>query len=122
MRIFVLDDGHDRNLRDAVLALAERSKTENGPAVYYLSRNVEPGSKSYFKAGNLQFGIDESEKLGGSEFIASLDADMIPEPGWLRRMIPHLLLHGDIALACPPQVCSTQHPDPKNQLISIVLL
>lgn len=38
-----------------------------------------------------------------SEFIAGLDADMIPSPHWLRTMLPHLLCDPDVALACPPQ-------------------
>lgn len=38
-----------------------------------------------------------------SEYVAGLDADMIPEPHWLRTMLPHLVDDGDVALACPPQ-------------------
>ncbi|USP77535.1 uncharacterized protein yc1106_04809 [Curvularia clavata] len=38
-----------------------------------------------------------------SEFVAGLDADMIPEPHWLRTMMPHLVDDPDVSLACPPQ-------------------
>lgn len=109
LRVFVLDDGHDNNLRDAVALLDKKSKHTANPRLHYLSRKVKPGAKSYFKAGNLQFGIDESERLGSSEFLASLDADMIPERDWLRKLVPHLILSGDIGLACPPQVRSRYH-------------
>lgn len=103
-RVFILDDGHDEKLQEAMKRLSTRSAETNGPKVWYLSRKLEAGFRSYFKAGNLQFGIEESMRWGGSEYIASLDSDMIPEPDWLRRMIPHLLLDNQMALACPPQV------------------
>jgi cellulose synthase/poly-beta-1,6-N-acetylglucosamine synthase-like glycosyltransferase len=103
-RVFVLDDGHDEILREAVEVLSKKSAEKNGPLVLYLSRNLASGVKSYFKAGNLQFGIEKTGRMGGSEYIASLDADMIPESDWLRRMAPHLILEDKVALACPPQV------------------
>ena len=103
-RVFILDDGHDEKLQEAMKRLSTRSAETNGPKIWYLSRKLEAGFRSYFKAGNLQFGIEESMRWGGSEYIASLDSDMIPEPDWLRRMIPHLLLDNQMALACPPQV------------------
>jgi cellulose synthase/poly-beta-1,6-N-acetylglucosamine synthase-like glycosyltransferase len=114
-RVFVLDDARDDSLQDAVQVLGKKSAEKNGPQVRYLSRDpAAPGVKSYFKAGNLQFGIEETKLLGGSEYLASLDADMIPEPDWLRRMIPHLVLEDKAALACPPQVFenrpSSGHP------------
>lgn len=103
-RVFLLDDGHDEKLREELQRLSKKSAEINGPQVRYLSRKLDAGVRSYFKAGNLQFGIERSMSWGGSEYIASLDSDMIPEPDWLRRMIPHLVLDDQIALACPPQV------------------
>ena len=103
-RVFVLDDGHDEKLREAVEALSKQSSEKDGPQLWYISRRLKAAVKSYFKAGNLQYGIEETERLGGSEFLASLDADMIPESDWLRRMMPHLILENEMALACPPQV------------------
>lgn len=38
-----------------------------------------------------------------SEYVAGLDADMIPEPQWLRTMLPHLIDEAKMALVCPPQ-------------------
>ena len=107
VRVFVLDDGHDSELRHAVdkLKLKLRLDKPAGPPVIYLSRPVVSGEPSHYKSGNLRYGIEQSQRLGaGSEFFAGLDADMIPEPDWLSRMVPHLLLHDEVALACGPQV------------------
>ena len=104
LRVFILDDGRSEQLRDAVGLLNKTSAKKHGPQIHYLSRKPKPGGSSHFKAGNLRFGLEETRRLGGSEFVASLDADMIPEPDWLRRMIPHLILEDSLAMACPPQV------------------
>lgn len=105
-RVFLLDDGHDEKLRDAITALNASLVGKGKTRIIYLARKTEVGIKSDFKAGNLRFGIEESERLGGSEFLAGLDADMIPESDWLRRMLPHLMLDEKLALAQPPQVQS----------------
>ena len=104
-RVFVLDDGHDAELQQAVEMLKLRlGKATNG-SVIYLSRTVQPGQPSHFKSGNLRFGIEESQRLGaGSDYVAGLDADMVPEPNWLRSMVPHVLLQDKVAMACGPQV------------------
>ena len=102
-RVAVLDDGHDEKLREAVDTLS-KALGQCGPKILYLSRRLNPGELSHFKAGNLQYGINETKRLGGSEFLASLDADMIVQPDWLAKLIPHLLLHDELALAIPPQV------------------
>ena len=104
LRVFLLDDGHDQGLQQAVILLNARLADQKKPQVVYLSRKVEAGSKSYFKAGNLRYGIDKSHRQGSSELLAGLDTDMIPRSDWLRRMVPHLLLDDRLALACPPQV------------------
>ncbi|MCJ1230379.1 hypothetical protein MMC12_007052 [Toensbergia leucococca] len=103
-RIFVLDDSRDADLRHAVDLLKLGLDRVAGPQVIYLSRTVMPGQPSYFKSGNLRFGIEQSQRLGeGSMLLAGLDADMIPEPSWLRQMVPHLLLREEVAIACGPQ-------------------
>lgn len=104
LRVFLLDDGHDQGLQQAVILLNARLADHKKPQVVYLSRRVEAGAKSYFKAGNLRYGIDESHRQGSSELLAGLDTDMIPRSDWLRKMVPHLLLDDRLALACPPQV------------------
>ncbi len=108
-RIFVLDDGHDASLREAVDVLTLRLEKATGPSIIYLSRAVEASQESHFKSGNLRYGIEKSHLLGeGSEFLAGLDADMIPEPDWLRRMVPHLLVDDKVAIAAGPQVRATE--------------
>lgn len=104
-RIFVLDDAHDAELRHAIDMLRLHRDKAVSPSIIYLSRTVKPGEQSHFKSGNLRSGIEESHRLEpGSELLAGLDADMIPEPDWLRRMVPHLLLRDEVAMACGPQV------------------
>jgi cellulose synthase/poly-beta-1,6-N-acetylglucosamine synthase-like glycosyltransferase len=59
------------------------------------------------------------ESAPWSEYIAGLDADMIPEPHWLRALLPHIDNDANCALVCPLQVRS--YPDaPKVQCISRV--
>ena len=105
-RVFVLDDGRDAKLEHAVETLErQRKDVATDPEIIYLSRKVAPSAQTYFKSGNLRFGIEESQdRRQGSEFLAGLDADMIPEPDWLRRMLPHLILQDDVAITCGPQV------------------
>lgn len=97
LRVYVLDDGGDSSLERGI----EQIQLEVGaPKLRYLCRK----SSAFFKAGNLDFGIKEMVKEDTPEFLASLDADMIPDKQWLRRVVPHLLLDSSIGLACPPQV------------------
>lgn len=104
-RIFVLDDAKDPELKHAIEILISRFRERNGPTITYLSREKEEGAKSHFKSGNLRFGIEASGYTEeGSQFLAGLDADMIVEPQWLRRLVPHLLLNDNVALVCGPQV------------------
>ena len=102
-RVLLLDDGRDPKLEAAAKLLAEERRSE-GPQVLYRARQHTPHERSFFKAGNLQYGLRETEKLGASQYFAVLDADMIAQPDWLRRMIPHLIVDDKTALACPPQV------------------
>ena len=102
-RVFLLDDGHDERLRQAIEELKVVFAKKKSTRIIYLLRDIKPGARSYFKAGNLRYGIDESCRLGSSEYIAGLDADMIPDSAWLRKMVPHLILDPGLALACPPQ-------------------
>ena len=39
------------------------------------------------------------------QYVAGLDADMIPEPHWLRTLVPHIDSDPKCAMVCPPQVC-----------------
>jgi cellulose synthase/poly-beta-1,6-N-acetylglucosamine synthase-like glycosyltransferase len=45
------------------------------------------------------------EKAPWGQYVASLDADMIPMPHWLRTLMPDIEDDADLAMVCPPQVC-----------------
>ena len=114
LRVFVLDDGNDPNLRHELDKLQHRlqRKIEEGKSgdVIYVCRRLEGEShhQTHFKSGNLRFGIKVSEERRKdgqvSQFLAGLDADMTPESDWLKSTIPHLLVNEKVAMACIPQV------------------
>ncbi len=99
-RVIVLDDAHSDELSNLIGKLAESRKN-----LYYTAR--VKGENHHFKAGNLNYGVSFVESLpgGAAEYIAALDADMIPDPQWLRALIPHMLKNSKLSLAQPPQVC-----------------
>ncbi|KAL2044904.1 hypothetical protein N7G274_002679 [Stereocaulon virgatum] len=115
-RVFVLDDGRSASLFRSITAL-------NGqyPNLVYRSREKYPGLPHHFKAGNLNFGLRETLTTKGEEgeFVAALDADMIPQPEWLRAILPHMLIDQGCGLACPPQLFYNIPPnDPLYQGMS----
>ena len=102
-RVFVLDDKKDANLERLVRDFQLERK--EGPLIKYVARPKPQGVRHFYKGGNLRYGFKVSNDLDeGSEYFAALDADMITEPDWLRRVVPHLILQDGLALACPPQV------------------
>ena len=98
LRAIILDDSHSHELAQRV-----EDMKKQWPNLSYASRNVDV--KTHSKASNLNFGIHYLESLEGAQapYIAVLDADMIPEPMWLRCVVPHVLSHPRAALACPFQ-------------------
>ncbi|KAF1848129.1 glycosyltransferase family 2 protein [Cucurbitaria berberidis CBS 394.84] len=100
-RVIVLDDGADPDLKAATDDLSLLY-----PNVYYTARHKVKGVPHHFKAGNLNHGLHFVTELpgGASTYIAALDADMIPEPEWLRAILAHLVIEPLLALACPPQL------------------
>lgn len=112
-RVIVLDDGQSEGLEAAICRLAMSC-----PNVYYMAREKIPGKPHHFKAGNLNYGLEQTRLLpgGAGQFMAALDADMIPERDWLRGLLPHLLVDPKMALACPPQLFYNTPPsDPLSQ-------
>ena len=97
-QVLLLDDGNSSELSHAVSKLSEEPIMKRRPAVQYISRPADV--HKFGKARNLQYGIERTN----SEFVASLDADMIVKSDWLRRMIPHVLADDAVGLANPPQV------------------
>ena len=70
-RTFLLDDGK----RDEVRQLCEEL------GVHYITRD----NNLHAKAGNLNHALDQTD----GEFIAILDADHVPEPDFISKMIGH---------------------------------
>ena len=100
-RVILLDDGKGNSLAASIEDLKDQYSN-----VYYKQRAKFPGVPHHFKAGNLNYGLDESHNMpgGASEYMAALDADMIPEQHWLRAIMPHMILDPKMGLACPPQL------------------
>lgn len=103
LRVVVSDDGVDADLKDCVEDLSKRYSH-----VHYYSRPKIPGKHHGFKAGNMNQAIRylTSDALQGPthEYIACLDADMIPNAKWLRAMVPHMLVEQNIGMIATPQV------------------
>ncbi|KAH8898698.1 nucleotide-diphospho-sugar transferase [Thozetella sp. PMI_491] len=95
-RLVVTDDGNSAELRDWVASL----KCDR---LYYTAR-PRPSIPD-FKAGNLNHAIAFMATLPGgpARYIASLDADMIPEKRWLRAVLPQILADPKLGVACPSQ-------------------
>lgn len=99
-RIIVCDDDADPELEAALQPMIREY-----PHLVYQARTKIDGVPHHYKAGNLQSGIDYAVTLPGgpAEYLATLDADMIPHPEWLRAILPHLINDNEMALVSPPQ-------------------
>ena len=73
-RVIVLDDGKSATLEKLVNDLLMIY-----PNVYYIARPKFPGVPHHFKAGNLNYGLEQTLKMAGGagQFMAALDADMV---------------------------------------------
>lgn len=114
-RIIICDDDADPELEAALQPLMVEY-----PNLVYQARVKIEGVPHHYKAGNLQSGIDYAVGLPGgpAEYLATLDADMIPHPEWLRAILPHLLRDPDMALVSPPQTFwNVPNDDPLCQSI-----
>jgi cellulose synthase/poly-beta-1,6-N-acetylglucosamine synthase-like glycosyltransferase len=79
LEIQVLDDSTDET--QSIAELAVRRYAAHGIDIKYYHRSNRVG----FKAGALEAGL----KTARGEFIAIFDADFIPTPDFLRRVMPH---------------------------------
>lgn len=112
-RVIILDDG-----KSAGLEAQANKLSYTYPNLHYMARIKIPGQPHHFKAGNLNYGLDQVHLLpgGAGTYMAALDADMIPERDWLRAILPHLVIDPKMALACPPQLFYNTPPsDPLAQ-------
>ncbi|KAK4940215.1 hypothetical protein LTR10_019644 [Elasticomyces elasticus] len=101
-RVLVCDDGKSKTLQE----LCEKTALTQFDNLYYRSRPKYPGVPHHFKAGNLNDALEETARLpgGAANFVAALDADMIPMRDWLRALLPHMLQDPKCSMACPPQL------------------
>lgn len=88
LHIQVLDDSTDHTAT-LLSALVQRLQREQGLDITYHHRSERQG----YKAGALAAGLAATT----SEFIAVFDADFIPQPDWLRRTVPVMLAHPELA-------------------------
>lgn len=79
LEIQVLDDSTDDTT--AIVAETARRLRERGLSVVHLHRRERTG----FKAGALAAGLKEAR----GEFVAIFDADSVPGPDFLRKLLPH---------------------------------
>ena len=77
--IQVLDDSTDET-QEVAAGIVERYAALGNPIVY-----IHRTNRHGFKAGAL----DEGLKVAKGEFIAIFDADFVPPPDWLMRVIHH---------------------------------
>jgi cellulose synthase/poly-beta-1,6-N-acetylglucosamine synthase-like glycosyltransferase len=81
LTIQILDDGTEEN--HATLAAGLLGMAPEGVELQLLCR----GDRKGFKAGNLAFGLSHCD----APYVAIFDADFVPAPDFLRRMVPALL-------------------------------
>ncbi len=81
LMVQLLDDSTDETVSRAASAV-ERARAA-GLTIEHLRRPSREG----FKAGALAYGLERTE----AEFVAIFDADFVPAPDFLRRVIPHFL-------------------------------
>lgn len=98
-RVVVTDDGNSAKLRTWV-----HETMADYCNLFYHARTQKGG----WKAGNLNYAIQYTDSLlgGAAECVAGLDADMIPEPQWLRTVTAHLMKNTNMGMVCPTQVRS----------------
>lgn len=73
-RVIVLDDAKSSSLEASIRQLATTY-----PNLHYMARTKVPGVPHHFKAGNLNYGLEQTRLLpgGAGQFMAALDADMV---------------------------------------------
>jgi cellulose synthase/poly-beta-1,6-N-acetylglucosamine synthase-like glycosyltransferase len=81
LTIQLLDDSDDET--SAIAAAAARSAQSGGTTIVHVRRSHRAG----FKAGALEAGL----ALTDAPYVAVLDADFVPEPGFLKRVMAFFL-------------------------------
>jgi cellulose synthase/poly-beta-1,6-N-acetylglucosamine synthase-like glycosyltransferase len=88
LTIQLLDDSDDETINIAASAV-ERARQRG-----IRFRHVRRDSREGFKAGALAYGLARTD----ADFVAIFDADFVPEPGFLRRLIPYFLADPQVGM------------------------
>ena len=101
-RIYLLDDENSIEVEGLVRELRRWASKRSSVEIVYAAR---PKKDQWLKAANLNFGLELAKQStqGPGEFVAVLDIDMIPEPAWLRALVPHMLQDDRLGLISSPQ-------------------
>jgi cellulose synthase/poly-beta-1,6-N-acetylglucosamine synthase-like glycosyltransferase len=78
LEIQVLDDSNDET-SDIVARLVKEYR-----ARHFDIRHIQRGSRVGYKAGALQYGLEQAK----GDFVAIFDADFVPAPDFLRELLP----------------------------------
>lgn len=84
LHIQILDDSTDAT--SALIARFTEVLRSQGYFIDHIRRNKRRG----FKAGALAYGLERT----AADYIAIFDADFFPQPDFLKKTIPHLLMEG----------------------------
>lgn len=120
VRVILADDMNDPDLKKQVVAL--RKKHRN---LHYSARSKVLGAHHGYKAGNINTTMRTFVRNlpgGQSEFLAIFDADMMPEPGVLRALVPHALRDEKVGMVTVAQVCCSLLICPRSVLTVSALL
>jgi cellulose synthase/poly-beta-1,6-N-acetylglucosamine synthase-like glycosyltransferase len=79
LQIQVLDDSTDET-KEVARSIVEQYQTAGHPIVY-----IHRTDRSGYKAGALDYGLNTAT----GEFVAIFDADFVPPPEWLMKVIHH---------------------------------
>lgn len=98
-RVVVSDDSGSISLRNAVRGL--NADFDN---VLYITRATN--HEMDFKTGNLNFAVGYTKNLRRepTEFVAQLDADVVPSANWLQTVVRHVLSDERLGMVTAPQV------------------
>jgi cellulose synthase/poly-beta-1,6-N-acetylglucosamine synthase-like glycosyltransferase len=108
--VYVCDDGGDEELKSWV----ESEQAVNGTNVRYIRRVKTPGIPHHAKAGN----VNHAMTLTTSEYVGILDADMLVQPEYLRRMLAQFASPRIAFVQCPQAYYNVPEGDPLGQQCS----
>ncbi|KAM0708792.1 hypothetical protein Q7P35_005445 [Cladosporium inversicolor] len=83
------------------LTLAEDDESRERPRQRSIASYSMRSSTVDLGMGCASYAYMENAPWG--QYVAALDADMIPMPHWLRSLVPHIEDNADCAMVCPPQ-------------------